>query len=97
VTIFGDRAKVWSVEQAREEYGELAQGCCHIKRPRGVALVDSKEMVSSQPSGCQRVVYGQKLEGGIIVDGQNEPLGKSCSKIIVGTLECNILNAAEGS
>jgi hypothetical protein len=97
VTIFGDRAKVWSVEQAREECGESAQGCCHTKRPRGVVLADSKEMVSSQPNRCQRAVYGQKIRRGIIVDGQNEPLGKSDSKIIVGTVECDILNAIEGS
>jgi hypothetical protein len=30
------------------------------------------------------------------VDGQNEPLGKSGSKVIVGTVECDILNVAEG-
>jgi hypothetical protein len=86
------------VEQAREKYGESALGYCHIKRPRGVALADSKEMGFSQPSRCQKATYGQKTEeGGVIVDGRDEPLSKRCSKVIVGTVECDILNDTEGS
>jgi hypothetical protein len=75
-------------------------------RPRALAISKGPEELHSQiqkkwsprnPVDARGLCMGKKLEGGIIVDGQNEPLGKSYSKIIVGTVECDILNAAEGS
>jgi hypothetical protein len=75
-------------------------------RPGAIAISEGPEESRSQiqkkwsphnPVDARGLCMGKKLEGGIIIDGQNEPLRKSCSKIIVGTVECDILNAAEGS
>jgi hypothetical protein len=66
-------------------------------RPRAVAISKGPEELRPQmqkkwfprnPADAREMCMG--------VDGQNEPLGKSGSKIIVGTVECDILNAAEG-
>jgi hypothetical protein len=65
-------------------------------RLRAVAISKGPEELRSQmqkkwsphnPADAKELCMG--------VGGQNEPLGKSGSKIIVGTVECDILNAAE--
>jgi hypothetical protein len=72
-------------------------------RPRAVAMLKGPEELRSQiqkkwaplnPADSRGLHIGEKSgEGGVIVDGQDEPLSKSCSKIIVRTMECDIINA----
>jgi hypothetical protein len=85
------------VEQAREEYGGRPRAVAISKGPEELRSQIQKKWSPRNPTDAIGLCMGKKLEGGIIVDGQNEPLGKSGSKIIVGTVECDILNVAEGS
>jgi|UniRef100_A0A804U6P0 hypothetical protein len=76
-------------------------------RPRAVAISKGPKELRSQiqkkwaphnPTDARGLHMGKKSEEeGDIVDGRDEPLSKSCSKIIVGTVEYDILNATEGS
>uniref|UniRef100_A0A804RKJ7 Uncharacterized protein n=1 Tax=Zea mays TaxID=4577 RepID=A0A804RKJ7_MAIZE len=76
-------------------------------QPRAVAISKGPEELCSQiqkkwashnPADARGLHMGKKIEeGGVIVDGRDEPPSKRCSKVIVGTVECDILNDTEGS
>jgi hypothetical protein len=74
-------------------------------QPRAVAMLKGleelrlkiqKKWAPRSPADARGLYIGKKSgEGGVIVDGQDEPLSKSYSEIIVGTMECDIINAKE--
>jgi hypothetical protein len=70
--------------------------CCKVQRT--FVHIFKKKWAPRSPADARGLHIGEKSgEGGVIVDGQDDPLSKKLLENHSGNIECDIINVAENA